>query len=136
MDWQKRYQDKLMCPEAACALIRSGDVAASNFGGSIPYAFLDVLADYAREHLENVTLYLAGFYKQTKIAEAKYNSHITVKSCFQRTAIMRRCSGALCITASATSGSWRSRRRCGVRSMTNMTSREQGQDSASNKRGG
>jgi len=82
MDWQKRYQDKLTYPEAACALIRSGDVAASNFGGSIPYAFLDVLADYALEHLENVTLYLAGFYKQTKIAEAKYNSHITVKSCF------------------------------------------------------
>ena len=82
MDWQKRYQDRLMSPEAACALIRSGDVLASNFGGSIPYALLDVLADYSLEHLENVTLYLAGFYKQTKIAEAKYNRHITVKSCF------------------------------------------------------
>jgi len=82
MDWQERYQDKLMSPEAACALIRSGDTVASNFGGSIPYALLDVLADYALDHLENVTLYLAGFYKQTKIAEARYNRHITVKSCF------------------------------------------------------
>ena len=85
MDWQKRYQDRLMSPEAACALIRSGDVVTSNFGGSIPYALLDVLADYSLEHLENVTLYLAGFYKQTKIAEAKYNRHISVKSCFLRT---------------------------------------------------
>ena len=71
-----------MSPEAACALIRSGDVVTSNFGGSIPYAFLDVLADYALEHLENVTLYLAGFYKQTKIADRVYNPHIAVKSCF------------------------------------------------------
>ena len=82
MDWKEKYRDRVMSPGAACALIRSGDVVASNFGGSIPYAFLDVLADYALEHLENVTLYLAGFYKQTKLAEAVYNPHITIKSCF------------------------------------------------------
>ncbi len=82
MDWKEKYADRVMSPEAACALIRSGDVVTSNFGGSIPYAFLDVLADYALEHLENVTLYLAGFYKQTKIADKMYNPHIAVKSCF------------------------------------------------------
>ena len=82
MDWKEQYKDRVMYPEAACALIRSGDVIASNFGGSIPYAFLDVLADYALDHLENVTLYLAGFYKQTKLAQAKYNPHIAIRSCF------------------------------------------------------
>ena len=82
MDWKVKYASRVMSPEAACALIRSGDVVTSNFGGSIPYAFLDVLADYALEHLENVTLYLAGFYKQTKIADRVYNPHIAVKSCF------------------------------------------------------
>lgn len=82
MDWKEKYKNHIMSPEEACALIRSGDVAVSNFGGSIPYAFLDVLADYAFEHLENVTLYLAGFYKQTKIADTRYNPHIAVKSCF------------------------------------------------------
>ena len=80
--WQEQYKNKVMRPEEACALIRSGDVVTSNFGGSIPYALLDALADYALEHLENVTLYLAGFYKQTKIADAKYNRHVAVKSCF------------------------------------------------------
>ena len=82
MNWEEKYADRVMSPEAACALIRSGDTLASNFGGSIPYAFLDTLADYSLGRLENVTLYLAGFYKQTKIADRVYNSHIAVKSCF------------------------------------------------------
>ena len=82
MDWKEKYRDRIMSPEAACALIRPGDTLTSNFGGSIPYAFLDVLADYSLEHLENVTLYLAGFYKRTKIADKIYNPHITGKSCF------------------------------------------------------
>ena len=51
MDWKERYKDKLVGMEEAVALIRSGDVVASNFGGSIPYAFLDALADYAAERL-------------------------------------------------------------------------------------
>ena len=82
MDWEERYKDKLVGMEEAVALIRSGDVVTSNFGGSIPYAFLDALADYAAEHLENVTLYLAGFYKETRIAAKSLNGHIAVRSCF------------------------------------------------------
>ena len=82
MDWKDRYKEKLVGMEEAVTLIRSGDVVASNFGGSIPYAFLDALADYAAEHLKNVTLYLAGFYKQTRIADKRLNGHVAVRSCF------------------------------------------------------
>ena len=82
MDWKEKYKDKLVGMEEAVALIRSGDVVTSNFGGSIPYAFLDALADYAARHLENVTLCLAGFYKQTRIADKRLNGHIAIKSSF------------------------------------------------------
>ena len=82
MDWKERYKDKLVGMEEAVALIRSGDVVTSNFGGSIPYAFMDALADYAADHLENVTLCLAGFYKQTRIADKRLNGHIAIKSSF------------------------------------------------------
>jgi len=82
MDWRDAYRDKIMSPEAACGLIRSGDIVMSNFGGSIPYALLDVLADYALANLEGVTLYLAGFFKPAKLADAVYNPHITIKSSF------------------------------------------------------
>ena len=82
MDWHEKYKDKIMSPEAACALIRPGDTVMSNFGGSIPYALLDVLADYSLDHLEGVTLYLAGFFKPAKLAERAYNRHISVKSSF------------------------------------------------------
>ena len=82
MDWQEKYKDKIVTMAEAAALIRSGDVITSNFGGSIPYAFLDALAEYARAHLEGVTLYLAGFYKETRIADAQYNAHIKIRSCF------------------------------------------------------
>ena len=68
MDWHEKYRDKIVSMERAASLIRSGDVITSNFGGSIPYAFLDALADYSLTHLENVTLYLAGFYKELFIA--------------------------------------------------------------------
>ncbi len=71
-----------MPPEEAAALIRSGDVIQTNFGASIPCAFLDVLADYALDHLEGVTLYLAGLYKPVRITDRIYNPHVTVKSCF------------------------------------------------------
>ncbi len=76
------YREKIMSPEEACLLIHSGDMVMSNFGGSIPYALLDVLADYSLNNLEDVTLYLAGLYKRTKIADAQYNRHITIKSSF------------------------------------------------------
>lgn len=82
MDWQKKYRDKIMSPAEAVRLIRSGDTVTSNFGGSIPYALLDALADYATDNLEDVTLYLAGFYKEARIAERPYNGHVRIKSCF------------------------------------------------------
>ena len=82
MDWQEKYRDKIVPVREALCLIRSGDVITSNFGGSIPYALLDALAAYSRENLEDVTLYLAGFYKETRIADAEYNGHIRIKSCF------------------------------------------------------
>lgn len=82
MGWRETYRDKLVRPEEAAALIRSGDVIQTNFGASIPYAFLDALADYSLSHLEGVTLYLAGLYKRTRITDAQYNRHVTVKSCF------------------------------------------------------
>ena len=82
MDWRERYRHKLKTPEEAAALIRSGDVIQTNFGASIPYAFLDALAAYSLGHLEGVTLYLAGLFKPTCIADPVYNRHITVKSCF------------------------------------------------------
>ncbi len=82
MDWREKYSDKIVGMEQAVTLIRSGDTVTANFGASIPYAFLDALALYAREHLEGVTLYLAGFYKDTLIAGAEYNPHVTVKSSF------------------------------------------------------
>ena len=82
MDWREAYKDKIMSPEAAFARIHSGDIVMSNFGGSIPYALLDALADYSLGHLENVTLWLAGFYKETKIGNKIYNDHVTVKSSF------------------------------------------------------
>ena len=82
MDWQKKYRDKIMSPAEAVRLIRSGDTVTSNFGGSIPYALMDALADYALENLEDVTLYLAGFYKEAHIAERPYNGHVRIKSCF------------------------------------------------------
>ena len=82
MDWREAYKDRIMSPEAACALIRSGDTIMSNFGGSIPYAMLDALADYSLTHLEGVTLYLAGIYKETKLAEAVYNRHVAIRSSF------------------------------------------------------
>ncbi len=82
MDWQKKYRDKIMSPAEAVRLIRSGDTVNSNFGGSIPYALLDALADYALENLEDVTLYLAGFFKEARIAEKRCNGHVHVKSCF------------------------------------------------------
>ena len=82
MDWRKRYSHKLKTPEEAASLIRSGDVVQTNFGASIPYAFLDALAAYSLDHLEGVTLYLAGLYKHTCITDPIYNPHVTVKSCF------------------------------------------------------
>ena len=82
MDWHEKYKDKIVSPEQAAAFIRPGDAITSNFGGSIPYALLDALADYSLAHLENVTLYLAGFYKPTRIAEAQYNEHVRIRSCF------------------------------------------------------
>ncbi len=82
MDWREAYKDKIMSPEAAFARIHSGDIVMSNFGGSIPYALLDALADYSLGHLENVTLWLAGFYKETKIGNRIYNDHVSVKSSF------------------------------------------------------
>lgn len=82
MDWRETYKHKIKTPEEAAALIRSGDVVQTNFGASIPYAFLEALAAYARAHLEGVTLYLAGLYKQTCITDPAYNRHVTVKSCF------------------------------------------------------
>ena len=82
MDWQKKYRDKIMSPAEAVRLIRSGDTVTSNFGGSIPYALLDALADYATDNLEDVTLYLAGFYKEARIVERPYNGHVRIKSCF------------------------------------------------------
>ncbi len=82
MDWRTQYKDKIASPEQAAARIRSGDVIQANFGGSIPYAFLDALAAYSLDHLEGVTLYLAGFYKETAIADRRYNRHVTVKSSF------------------------------------------------------
>lgn len=82
MDWQERYRDKIMSPEEAVRLIRPGDVITSNFGGSIPYALLDVLADWALDNLKDVTLTLAGFYKETRIADKVYNDHVRIKSCF------------------------------------------------------
>ena len=36
MDWQERYNNKLVGMEEAVTLIRSGDVVTSNFGGRIP----------------------------------------------------------------------------------------------------
>ena len=82
MDWKETYKEKLVGMEEAVTLIRSGDAVMSNFGGSIPYAFLDALADYAAERLENVTLYLAGFYKDTRIADRRLNGHVAIRSCF------------------------------------------------------
>lgn len=82
MDWQERYKNKFVGMEEAVTLIRSGDVVTSNFGGSIPYAFLDALADYAPAHLENVMLYLAGFYKETRIVDRACAGHVAVRSCF------------------------------------------------------
>ena len=82
MDWHEKYKDKIVSREQAVRLIRSGDVITSNFGGSIPYALLDALADYAPGHLEDVTLYLAGFYKPARIADAQYNAQVRIKSCF------------------------------------------------------
>ena len=82
MDWHEKYRDKIVSMERAASLIRSGDVITSNFGGSIPYAFLDALADYSLTHLENVTLYLAGFYKETRIAQTRYNAHVKIRSSF------------------------------------------------------
>lgn len=82
MDWREAYKEKICTPEQAAARIRSGDTIQANFGGSIPYAFLDALAAWSLEHLEGVTLYLAGFYKETAIADRLYNPHVTVKSAF------------------------------------------------------
>lgn len=82
MNWREKYSDKIVSMEQAVALIRSGDTVTANFGASIPYAFLDALAAYARDHLEGVTLYLAGFYKETVIGRKEYNPHVTVKSSF------------------------------------------------------
>ena len=82
MNWREKYSDKIVSMEQAVALIRSGDTVTANFGASIPYAFLDALAAYARDHLEGVTLYLAGFYKETLIGRKEYNPHVTVKSSF------------------------------------------------------
>lgn len=82
MDWREAYKEIIVSPEEAVSRVRSGDAVVSTFGGSIPYALLDALADYAPEHLEGVELYLAGFYKQTRIGGRACNGHIAVKSSF------------------------------------------------------
>ncbi len=82
MDWKEKYKQKCISMEEAVSKVKSGDVIASSIATGVPYVFLNALADYALEHLENVTLYMGGGFKPFKTGLPQYNGHVDIKSYF------------------------------------------------------
>lgn len=82
MNWRIKYSDKLLSMEQAVRKIQSGDRLISGIATGVPYRFLDALADYSLNNLEDVSLYFGAGFKPYKIGLPQFNGHINVRSSF------------------------------------------------------
>lgn len=82
MDWRQKYADKLISMDEAVRKIHSGDTLAAGIATGVPYRFIDALADYALENLENVDFYFGAGFKPYKMGLPQFNGHLNVISCF------------------------------------------------------
>lgn len=82
MDWKTKYKDRLLSMEQAVALVQSGDTITAGISTNLPYRFMDALADYSLENLENVKFYMGAGFKPYKLGMPQYNGHIDVVSSF------------------------------------------------------
>lgn len=82
MDWRQKYASKLISMDEAVRKIHSGDILAGGIATGVPYKFLDALADYSLENLENVSFYFGTGFKPYKMGLPQYNGHLNVTSCF------------------------------------------------------
>ena len=82
MDWREKYASKLVGMDEAVRKIKSGDTLCAGIATGVPYKFLDALADYSLENLENVEFYHGAGFKPYKLGLPQYNGHLNVKSFF------------------------------------------------------
>lgn len=82
MDWREKYASKLVSMDEAVRKIKSGDTLCAGIATGVPYKFLDALADYSLENLENVEFYHGAGFKPYKLGLPQYNGHLNVKSFF------------------------------------------------------
>ena len=56
MDWQKKYQNRIISAAQAAAMVNSGDTLAVNVVDNIPYLIMDALADELDRGLTDITV--------------------------------------------------------------------------------
>ncbi|NLC73396.1 MAG: hypothetical protein GX684_06465 [Ruminococcaceae bacterium] len=81
MSWREKYADKIVSPQEAISVIKSGDSIFSTMHASLPYALLEELGAQ-KDRLSNVNLYM-GFGGNIYRPLAKAcNGHVNVQSLF------------------------------------------------------
>lgn len=80
-NWREAYKDRLMSPQEAAKLIKSGDVIASSMSSGVPYLFIDALAARGAE-ISGVKLYMAAGYKPYKAGSPLLRGRLDIVSAF------------------------------------------------------